>query len=93
MIRWITPFLGTAPAGSTDIEPDTGIVDVRDLVDKSGNDPRSVRAKIEQGVALLDEGRRVVVCCDYGVSRSNSIAAGILSRHADLPFVSTPGCV
>lgn len=86
MIRWITPFLGTAPAGSPDINGDIQVVDVRDLVDKEGNNLDAIRQKIEQGIALLDAGNRIVVCCDYGISRSNSIAAGILSRHAAMPF-------
>ena len=86
MIRWITPMLGTASAGSSDIEPDTAIVDVRDLVDKIGNSSDAVLAKINQGTALLNAGRRVVVCCDYGISRSNSIAAGILSLHSTMSF-------
>lgn len=86
MIRWITPFLGTAPAGSADINPDIQVVDVRDLVDKEGNNLDAIRLKIEQGTALLDAGNRIVVCCDYGISRSNSVAAGILSRHAAMSF-------
>lgn len=87
MIRWITPFLGTAPAGSSDIDAaGIQIVDVRDLVDKQGNTIDAVRCKIDQGIALLNGGHKVVVCCDYGISRSNSIAAGILSCHASIPF-------
>jgi nucleoside-diphosphate-sugar epimerase len=86
MIRWITSILGTAAAGSPDIEQDFGIIDVRDLVDKPGNNPDHVRAKIDEGVAWLNAGKRVVVCCDYGISRSNSIAVGILSRYASMPF-------
>lgn len=86
MIRWITPVLGTAPAGSADIVAGVSILDVRDLVDKHGNNTDAVRGKIEQGVALLENGKKVVVCCDYGISRSNSIAAGILSRYAALSF-------
>ncbi|MEO9298574.1 NAD(P)-dependent oxidoreductase [Devosia alba] len=86
MIRWITPFLGTAAAGSSDIDATIQIVDVRDLVDKHGNNTDAIRSKIDQGIALLNGGHRVVICCDYGISRSNSIAAGILSRHTTIPF-------
>jgi nucleoside-diphosphate-sugar epimerase/rhodanese-related sulfurtransferase len=86
VIRWITPMLGTASAGSGDLGPDIAVVDVRDLVDKIGNSPDAVLAKINQGAALLSAGRRVVVCCDYGISRSNSIAAGILSLHSAISF-------
>lgn len=79
-IRWITPLLGTAPAtaipGTTS---DLHFVDVRDLVDKSGNRVDAVLEKIRSGRALLAEGKKTVVCCDYGISRSNAIAAGILA--------------
>lgn len=84
MIRWITDRLGTAPASSEAITDDLARVDVRDLVDKHGNSPDAVRAKIDQGVELLRGGARVVVCCDYGISRSNAVAAGILARAKDM---------
>lgn len=79
MIRWINDHLGTAPASDPSITSDMVVLDVRDLVDKFGNSPTAVKEKIEQGVALMAQGKRVVVCCDYGISRSNAIAAGILS--------------
>src|SRR5690606_34793657 len=37
---------------------------------------------VEHGVAVLARGSRLVVGCDYGISRSNAIAAGILSRSS-----------
>lgn len=78
-IRWITPLLGTAPAMAMhDAGADIYIVDVRDLVDKAGNRADAVAEKIRLGHALLAEGKKTVVCCDYGISRSNAIAAGIL---------------
>lgn len=86
MIRWITDRLGTAPATSADITDDLRVLDVRDMVDKHGNEADAVRGKIEQGVAALGEGVRLVVCCDYGISRSNSIAAGILAVTEDIPL-------
>jgi len=79
MIRWITDRLGTAPASSTELTADLRVLDVRDMVDKHGNEAAAVRIKIEEGVAALGAGARLVVCCDYGISRSNSIAAGILA--------------
>ncbi|CAN7451562.1 NAD-dependent epimerase/dehydratase family protein [Cupriavidus necator] len=84
-IRWITPLLGTAPAmamqGAAD---DIHLVDVRDLVDKSGNRADSVAEKIQIGHDLLKSGKKTVVCCDYGISRSNAIAAGILARAENI---------
>jgi UDP-glucuronate decarboxylase len=86
MIRWITERLGTAAASSTALEPDMRMVDVRDLVDKSGNSSGVVRHMIDGGVELLAAGHRVVVCCDYGISRSNAIAAGILAMSSGMPL-------
>lgn len=85
-IRWITPLLGTAPAMAVRPEDGVEIVDVRELVDKPGNRADAVREKIEQGRALLASGKKTVVCCDYGISRSNSVAVGILSVFENIPF-------
>lgn len=82
MIRWINKQLGTASFTDPEIGADLAVLDVRDLVDKHGNSPKAIRDKIEQGVALLRQERRLVVCCDYGISRSNAIAAGILSQQS-----------
>ena len=86
MIRWITPFLGTAPASQVVLEDDMRLLDVRDLVDKFGNSPGEVRKKVEAGVDLLNKGCRLVVACDYGISRSNSIAIGVLSAYENISF-------
>ncbi|MGT2429922.1 NAD-dependent epimerase/dehydratase family protein [Cupriavidus basilensis] len=79
-IRWITPLLGTAPASAVRGLADIALVDVRDLVDKAGNRADAVAEKISLGQTLLSQGKKTVVCCDYGISRSNAIAAGILAR-------------
>jgi len=84
-IRWITPLLGTGPAMAVrEAAGDIHIVDVRDLVDKSGNRADAVAEKIQQGHGLLASGKKTVVCCDYGISRSNAIAAGILARTENI---------
>lgn len=85
-IRWITSLLGTSPANDVVGVPSIGIVDVRDLVDKAGNRPEIIREKIEQGVHLLGLGKQTVVCCDYGISRSNAVAVGILARFESITF-------
>lgn len=86
-IRWITEQLGTAPAtevlGMACIE----IVDVRDLVDKAGNRTDAIREKVLAGVQYLKNGCKTVVCCDYGISRSNAVAAGIIAVHYEMPFL------
>lgn len=80
-IRWILSNLGTAPATGVDSCEDYIVIDVRDLVDKPGNVLDAVSAKIEIGLKALRSGRSVVVACDYGISRSNAIAAGILASY------------
>lgn len=85
-IRWITPLLGTAPALSVRQDEDMYIVDVRDLVDKPGNRAEAVKLKITEGVQLLLDGKKTVVCCDYGISRSNAVAVGILAMHESITF-------
>lgn len=85
-IRWITPLLGTAAANAIQDVSDIAIIDVRDLVDKAGNRSEAIREKIRQGVESLVQGKRTIVCCDYGMSRSNAIATGILTSLDKVPF-------
>ena len=85
-VRWINERLGTAPAVDAYATPDIQMLDVRDMVDKSGNSADTIRAKVAEGVEHLRAGKRVVVCCDYGISRSNAVAAGILAAFVALPF-------
>jgi len=88
MIHWISESLGSAAWDSFDVAPGTHILDVRDLLDRDGNSLPLVKSKINEGVACLQNGQKVVVCCDYGMSRSNSIAAGILAVHHAVDFDS-----
>ncbi|MEZ0394866.1 MAG: NAD-dependent epimerase/dehydratase family protein [Anaerolineales bacterium] len=62
------------------------LVDVRDLVDKRGNVEAMIKAKITEALQALEQGRQVVICCDYGISRSNSIAAGVLALYEKIPM-------
>ena len=86
MINWISAYLGTASFDSLGDQQDVRIIDVRDMVDKPGNLPQAAREKIAEGVGHLESGKRVVVCCDYGISRSNAVAAGILSSYKKILF-------
>ncbi len=79
MICWITKDLGTAAYAAVGETAGFRVLDVRDLVDRAGNRPADVRTKIDEGLAWLRAGEKVVVCCDLGMSRSNAVAAGILS--------------
>lgn len=86
MIRWITQNLGTAARDQIDDSSGIEIVDVRHMVDKEGNSREVALAAVADTVALLRQGKRVVVCCDYGMSRSNAVAAGALTVHDNMKF-------
>jgi nucleoside-diphosphate-sugar epimerase len=86
VIRWITNNLGTAPYGSVTESADLSTIDVRDLVDKHGNTTEIVLQKINNTISKLAEGKKVVICCDYGISRSNAVAAGVLSKFENISF-------
>ena len=84
MIHWITENLGTAPFDEVSHLSDICIVDVRELVDKGGNSVDSIKTKIDHAIAYLNQDKKIVVSCDYGMSRSNAVAAGILVKHENI---------
>jgi UDP-glucuronate decarboxylase len=86
MIRWITEYLGTAACEEVTALKGIRVVDVRELVDKGGNSASMIRAKIDEVLNHLRQGEKVVICCDYGMSRSNAIAAGVLSLYENIDF-------
>ena len=86
MIRWITEQLGTGPYEKVRRVPAVRIIGVCDFVDKAGNSVSAIQEKIEQAAHLLQRGERIVVCCDYGISRSNAVAAGVLAVTSGMPF-------
>lgn len=79
-MRWITDRIGTAAFGDPAIPDSAELLDVRHLVDKAGNGREAVLAMIDTGARAIADGHSLVVCCDYGMSRSNAIAAGVLHR-------------
>lgn len=85
MIRWIDTTIGTAAFE----DPDTAglpILDVRGLVDGPANALLAIRERVETGLEMLRNLNRLVVCCDLGISRSNTIAAAILALRDGLSF-------
>lgn len=85
MIRWIVEDrLGTAPGDSIGRDRSFYVVDTRAMVDKRGNSAGDLLDKVREGVEELTRGGSVVVVCDFGVSRSNTIAAGILAEWRGL---------
>jgi len=61
-------------------------VDVRDMVDKEGNPPKLILEKIDTAIKFLKANQKVVIFCDYGLSRSNAIAVGVLVKHFGYNF-------
>lgn len=86
MTRWITSQLGTAPWDHCDRAAENVLVDVRLLRDSAGNPADVIRERIEQALEALRLGRKVIVCCDYGVSRSNAVAAGVLAAYSGIDY-------
>ncbi len=86
MICWITPYLGTGAFGVDKLPDGAHCVDIRALVDKAGNRGDSLLRYIRASLDLISAGGRVVICCDHGISRSNAVAAGVLSWHEGIPF-------
>ena len=75
---WITPQLGSM-SELDGCPKDAVILDVRDFYDGPGNKPKDVWKRIKQGFDIIQSGKRCAVQCTAGISRSNSIAAGILA--------------
>ncbi|MBO6634026.1 NAD-dependent epimerase/dehydratase family protein [Parvibaculum sp.] len=88
MVRWITPLLGTTSASQIEPASDMTVIDVRELVDRAGNATNILRDKITAAAASLGDGRKTVICCDHGISRSNAVAAGVLSQTEGISFES-----
>lgn len=84
MIKWITNKLGTAAWEHVKEEHSLYVVDVRDMVDRAGNRSELAEEKIREALSHLGLGKRVVIACDYGMSRSNAIAAGVLAKLENL---------
>lgn len=83
-IRWITEQLGTSPWRQELVSGSIAVVDVRLLRDAAGNSPLLIREKIAEARGFLERGERVVICCDFGISRSNAIAAAVLAEDAGI---------
>jgi UDP-glucuronate decarboxylase len=85
MIRWIDKKLGTGAYNNVK-QGNYNIVDVRLVVDKDGNKTETLRATINTIVSSLKSNAKTVVCCDYGISRSNSLAAAAWSVYKGITF-------
>lgn len=86
MIRWISPRLGTAPFEEGVGTSGVVLVDVRNLVDRAGNDAATIRRHVDAALSALRRGDRVLVCCDHGISRSNAVATAVLASEKGISF-------
>ena len=85
MIKWITDELGVAKRD--DVSKDISkIVDVRDIIDGRGNPESLILKKIDNAIGIIQKKYKVIICCDYGLSRSNAIAVGVLVKHYGYSF-------
>jgi protein-tyrosine phosphatase len=64
---------------------DFKIIDVRMLNDL-GNSEQEYELNILRVTSELDEGNKVVICCEAGQSRSNAIALGVLVKYFKMNF-------
>ena len=85
MIRWITDNLGTAKMENVN-NKEYSVVDIRDLVDREGNPAQAILEKINAVIDLLKQNHKVVICCDYGISRSNAIAISAIVKCFNYDF-------
>lgn len=62
------------------------VLDVRERMLDARN-PLSVYTNlVDEAVRLLHLHGKIVICCSAGVSRSNSIAIGVLTKEFDMSF-------
>jgi len=86
MIRWITDNLGTCAFDPMLPDEEIYVLDIRDMVDKAGNTDAMIREKIGFAVNEINSGKKVVISCDYGISRSNGIAIGVYATLYSIDF-------
>jgi len=67
------------------------VVDCRDMEDGPGNPLSLYEEKINEGITKLEKHGRLIVCCIAGISRSNSIAMGILIKKYGMDYIDAYG--
>lgn len=86
MIAWITREVGTGAWDDVEESEEWVKIDVRSLVDRKGNDPEVFSRRVHEALDILNRGSRVVICCDYGISRSNAFAAALIAARESCAF-------
>ena len=62
------------------------VVDVRRLLDNDYNNLEDYQKYIDLSFKAIKENGKVVICCSYGISRSNAIALGVLVKYYGMNF-------
>ena len=94
MMYRITSTLATMDIDVADSEPlyqelernGWFLIDIRDMADDGTNKLDYYKKRIDEGSELLELNCNIVIGCDAGISRSNSIALGILVKHFKMDF-------
>ncbi|WXG47430.1 MAG: hypothetical protein WED05_12350 [Candidatus Atabeyarchaeum deiterrae] len=79
MVVWLKDNLGTASYAEKLDENGVQVIEVRDLVEGKGNDRRILKERMLQCIREIKAGRKVVIRCDKGIVRSNTLAIGVLT--------------
>jgi len=84
---WITKNLATSGFGEPEQKKvkNKTLVIVTDLVDGAGNDEEKFKSKVDQIDKAHKKGKKVIVVCGSGISRSNAVALAHLVKH-DMDF-------
>jgi len=79
---WITKNLATSSMSEFMLRKRKNVVavDVRDLIDGEGNDFEVFMGKVEEVENLINANQKACICCESGISRSNSVALAYLVR-------------
>ena len=67
------------------------VVDCRDMIDGSGNPLWLYEKKIQAACDRINWHGKVIICCIAGISRSNSIAAGVLMKKYKMEYIDAIG--
>lgn len=62
------------------------VLDIRDRMLDAPNPMHVYRRLVIEAIEVIKGHGKVVICCSAGVSRSNSIAVGVLARHFGFRF-------
>ncbi len=67
------------------------VVDCRDMEDGPGNPLWLYEKKIDAACHRIEQYGKVIICCLAGISRSNSIAAGVLMKWKGMDYIDAIG--